>query len=91
MWREAPNARPNKHFVMLINVVQFVYKSASLLPSEMLDSYPKAILISCNIIYDTMILIDFFFFGSAGWDPAAVETYISLVTTASYILPGLTF
>lgn len=26
----------------------------------MLDSYPKAILISCNIIYYTMILIDFF-------------------------------
>ncbi len=51
----------------LHNVNQFIrsiYNSlqrlASLLSSEMLDSYPKAILISCNIIYDTMILIDFF-------------------------------
>lgn len=41
----------------------------------MLDSYPKAILIFCNMIYHKMTLIDFFW--GAGWGPAAEEMHIS--------------
>lgn len=68
-------------------LIQYIYNSLQFLSSEMLNSYPKAVLISCSMIYYLMFLIDVVVLGEIPqW-----KTLISLVPWAKYFLPGLTY
>ena len=67
--------------------IQSIFSSPRRLAAEMLHSYPKAFLISCNIIYYPVILID----SAVLVEIQQQKRLISLVTSARYFLAGLTY